>query len=341
MELVVAKHRLAVVLIILWIQVAVSQGAGLPGPRKVDLRRQQWNGDAICYSGFRSGESPNLGIFPTRAEVAEDASLLARHWRVLRVYGADPQAERLLQVIREQKLPVRVMLGIWLTGAPGRKAENEAQLAEGIRLANEYRSLIAAVSIGNEALVEWSDHKMTEAALIAAVERVRSAVHVPITVADDYLYWVKPDAALVSHVDFITLHTYPVWGREDIDTALATTEKNYRKVQAAHPGKTIVLGEVGWPSYTEGDKHVPRAGDEQKQKTYFEQISGWARAHQVTAFLFEAFDESWKGSGTEGHWGLFSEQRKAKPAVLSLYPDRKPSAPTSPTYDAIPGQVAK
>jgi exo-beta-1,3-glucanase (GH17 family) len=312
MELVVAKHRLAVVLIILWIQVAVSQGAGLPGPRKVDLRRQQWNGDAICYSGFRSGESPNLGIFPTRAEVAEDASLLARHWRVLRVYGADPQAERLLQVIREQKLPVRVMLGIWLTGAPGRKAENEAQLAEGIRLANQYRSLIAAVSIGNEALVEWSDHKMTEAALIAAVERVRSAVHVPITVADDYLYWVKPDAALVSHVDFITLHTYPVWGREDIDTALATTEKNYRKVQAAHPGKTIVLGEVGW-----------------------------ARAHQVTAFLFEAFDESWKGSGTEGHWGLFSEQRKAKPAVLSLYPDRKPSAPTSPTYDAIPGQVAK
>jgi exo-beta-1,3-glucanase (GH17 family) len=246
-----------------------------------------------------------------------------------------------LKVVREKHLPIKVVLGIWLTGAPGHEAENETQMTAGIRLARQFPDVVAAVSVGNEALVSWSDHRMTEAQVIAAVERVKKAVSSPVTVADDYLYWINPDAALVKHVDFITLHTYPVWGNVDIDGGLSGTVANYKKVQQAHPGKTIVLGELGWPSYTVGERHVPRAGDERKQKLYFQQISEWAQANQVTAFIFEAFDESWKGTGTEGHWGLFSERRKAKPAVLELYPELKPDQPTSPSYDDVPAQVAK
>ncbi len=29
-------------------------------------------GRAVCYSGFREGQSPDLGIFPTYEEVKED-----------------------------------------------------------------------------------------------------------------------------------------------------------------------------------------------------------------------------------------------------------------------------
>ena len=37
----------------------------------------------------------------------------------------------------------------------------------------------------------------------------------------------------------------------------------------------------------------------------------------ITTFLFEAFDEDWKGGpgnpfGAEKHWGLFTVDRKAK-----------------------------
>jgi hypothetical protein len=83
-------------------------------------------------------------------------------------------------------------------------------------------------------------------------------------------------------------------------------------------GKTIVLGEAGWASYTIGDQHAPRAGDEKKQKRYYEELTAWAKANDVTVFYFEAFDEPWKGSGTEGHWGLFSADRKAKLAMQGL-----------------------
>jgi exo-beta-1,3-glucanase (GH17 family) len=324
--------------------IAVSSIVGQSAPDsklKIDLVRQQWNGDAIAYSGYRGAESPDKGLFPTYQETQQDLTILARHWHLLRMYGSDPHSETALKVIREHHLPMKVMLGIWLSGAPGHDADNEKQLASGIALARQYGDLVVAVSVANEALVSWSDHKMTEAQIIDAVERVRKVVGCPVTVADDYLYWIKPDAALVKHVDFITLHTYPVWGREDIDTGLSSTVANYEKVQRAHPGKTIVLGEVGWPSYTEGEHHAPRAGDERKQKQYFEQVSAWARTNSVTAFLFEAFDESWKGKGTEGHWGLFSEGRQAKLAVQELYPDLKPAGPTSPSYDDVPAQVAK
>ena len=56
-------------------------------------------------------------------------------------------------------------------------------------------------------------------------------------------------------------------------------------------------------------------------------------ANNVTMFFFEAFDESWKGAGAKGHWGLFSEKCTAKLAMQELYPELKPSGPTSPAYN--------
>jgi exo-beta-1,3-glucanase (GH17 family) len=145
-------------------------------------------------------------------------------------------------------------------------------------------------------------------------------VSCPVTVADDMLYWREPAAKMASEVDFITMHSYPVWGKHDIDTGLSTTIENYESVRRAHPAKTIVLGEAGWPTYTVGEQHAPGAGDEKKQKRYYEELTAWAKATNLTVFVFEAFDEPWKGQGTEGHWGLFTEGRKPKLAMRELYP---------------------
>lgn len=303
-------------------------------PDKIDLTRQQWNGNAICYSGYRGTETPQKDVFPTQAEVLQDLKILERNWRLIRVYGSDPHSADILEVIGKEKLGIKVMLGIWLSGLPEAAAKNQQQVETCIRLANQYPEIVTAVSVGNEALVSWSDHKMTEQQVIDTVQFVRKAVRCPVTVADDYLYWSRADAKLVDYIDFITLHTYPVWGKEDIGTGLSSTIRNYEAVRRAHPGKTIVLGEVGWPTYTVGEMHAPQAGDEKKQKRYYEEIVAWSRANNVTPFFFEAFDEPWKGAGTEGHWGLFSENRTAKLAMQELYPELKPSGPTSLTYDA-------
>ncbi|MEL0094102.1 MAG: hypothetical protein VW738_12895, partial [Pseudomonadales bacterium] len=55
---------------------------------------------AICYSGFRDGQSPDLGVYPSVAEIRADLHLLKSQWTALRLYACDVHAERVLQVIQ-------------------------------------------------------------------------------------------------------------------------------------------------------------------------------------------------------------------------------------------------
>ena len=71
-------------------------------------------GNAICYSGYRKGQSPDSRIYPTVAQIREDLHLLLKNWRLLRLYDCSLHAERVLQVIEEDRLPMQVMLGAYL-----------------------------------------------------------------------------------------------------------------------------------------------------------------------------------------------------------------------------------
>jgi exo-beta-1,3-glucanase (GH17 family) len=308
---------------------------------RLDLTKQQWNGNGICYSGYREGQHPDKNAFPTQAQIAEDLKIVAKNWKLIRTYDSGQHSEDILTVIRREKIDLKVMVGAWLSGKPEKRGDNDKQIAEAIRLANEYKDIVAAVSVGNEALVSWSDHRLTEDEVIPFIKRVKSAVKCPVTVDDDFLYWKEPKSKVADVVDFIALHTYPMWGKQDIDTAFSGTVKVFEEVKRAHPDKAIVLGEIGWASYTVGEQHAPGAGSEVKQKRYYEEITNWAKANGVTIFFFEAFDEPWKGSGTEGHWGLFSEGRKAKLAMQELYPELKPNRPTSTSSENSSSDSAK
>jgi Glycosyl hydrolases family 17 len=49
----------------------------------------------------------------------------------------------------------------------------------------------------------------------------------------------------------------------------------------------------------------------------------WTREAGILTFVFEAFDEPWKGSDDpmepEKHWGLFTVDRRPKLVMQSLY----------------------
>lgn len=298
-----------------------------------DLTEPGWHGGAIAYSGYRAGQHPDTGPYPTPDQVLQDLRLVEKTWKYIRVYGADQHSEDVLRTIRSEKLGLKVMLGVWLDGKPEKLNDNALQIARAIRLANEYPEIVAAVNVGNEALVSWSDHRLTEERMLVYFAQVKAAVRCPVTVADDYLYWRDPQAKLASAVDFITLHIYPAWGGEDIDTAMASTVRVYEMIHAAHPGKTIVIGEAGWPTFTDNFKNAPGAGSEAKQLRYIRELNAWAQSAGVTVFVFEAFDEPWKGAGTEGHWGVFDEARQPKAAM------REPqTAVATPSSQAVAQQ---
>jgi exo-beta-1,3-glucanase (GH17 family) len=51
----------------------------------------------------------------------------------------------------------------------------------------------------------------------------------------------------------------------------------------------------------------------------------WTSGAGILTFVFEAFDEPWKGSpdplDPEKHWGLFNVDRSPKRVTRNLYPD--------------------
>jgi exo-beta-1,3-glucanase (GH17 family) len=297
--------------------------------------------EAVCYSGFRSGQHPDRGngaINPSYEEILEDLQILADQtpFRLFRLYDCEENSRMVLEVIRENNLDFKVMLGIWLRAELSahetcewltepipqetldeNKKLNDLEIAEGIKLANEYSDIIVAVNVGNEALVDWNDHKVSVDSVIAYVKRVQQAIEQPVTVADNYKWWADHGKELAGVVDFVAIHTYPVWEERDIDEGMSYTLENVEEVRAALPGAKIVIAEAGWA--TIASEFGERASQE-KQQQYVSELMGWSKENNITTFIFEAFDEDWKGDpgnplGAEKHWGLFTVDRQPKKAI--------------------------
>jgi exo-beta-1,3-glucanase (GH17 family) len=191
---------------------------------------------------------------------------------------------------------------------------NEGDVRRGIQLAQEFADIVVAVNVGNEALVDWNDHMVPLERVIDFVQAVQAEVEQPVTVADNYDWWRRDGAPLAAVVDFIGIHTYPVWEDRPIDEALAYTIENVESVRQALPDKPIAILEAGWA--TAATEFGERA-NETDQARYYAEMKAWAEAANTTVFFFEAFDEPWKGNendalGAEKHWGLFFVDRTPK-----------------------------
>lgn len=72
-------------------------------------------GRATCCSGYRNGQNPADQTYPSLEQIREDLLILQPHWRLLRLYDCSRHhAERVLEVIRRDRLDFQVMLGAYL-----------------------------------------------------------------------------------------------------------------------------------------------------------------------------------------------------------------------------------
>ena len=70
---------------------------------------------AICYSGYRDGQSPETGEIPSYEQVKQDLLILQEQWQSLRLYASDSHSETVLAVIKNEGMPFDVMLGAHIT----------------------------------------------------------------------------------------------------------------------------------------------------------------------------------------------------------------------------------
>ena len=294
-------------------------------------------GEAVCYSGYRNGQQPGVN-YPSYDQVKEDLLIVQKHWNYIRLYSSDEHSEVVLEVIEKENLALKVMLGAYINAEENNpncpwgggmyteealdanKENNRLEIDRLVALANKYPDIVFCSSVGNEACVDWTDHLVPVDSVIEYVRTVKSKTKQPVTFCENYVPWLDKLEPLIKEIDFISIHTYPVWEYKTIDEALEFTKANYYSVAKKYPEKLVVITEAGWTTKS-NDRGIPKYNaNEVYQKIYCEELNNWCTENKILTFVFEAFDEPWKGSPDpdepEKHWGLYYEDRTPK-LVLS------------------------
>lgn len=222
------------------------------------------NYQAICYGGYRTNSRE---IQPTIAEIKEDVKLLsAINIKVLRTYNVHyEEVSNLLKAITELKkedanFEMYVMLGAWIdcknawTDLPPIHHEesdrNAIEIAEAVRLINQYPDIIKIIAVGNEAMVKWAtSYYVTPNIILKWVNHLQNLKkenklpkEVWITSSDNFASWggggneyhVEDLNQLIKAVDYISMHTYPMhdthynpvfWGIKEKEQQLSDKEK--------------------------------------------------------------------------------------------------------------------
>ncbi|TVP99979.1 MAG: glycosyl hydrolase [Balneolaceae bacterium] len=294
-------------------------------------------GRAICYSGFREGQVPGER-YPTYEEVKEDLMILRPDFKYLRMYDCDHHTLTTLEVIEKEKLDFKMMMGAFIEaemnnfncpwGGVYSKDDlknntnlNQNKIKKLVELANKYPDIIFSLSVGNEACVGWTDHYVHENKVREYAKQVKAAVIQPVTFCENYVPWQTKLENLAHELDFISVHTYPVWEYKHIDEALQYTKENYYSVADKYPNKPVIITEAGWATNSNGRGINPENVNELYQKIYFERLMAWVEEENILTFFFEAFDEPWKGSPEplepEKHWGIYKVDRTPKLVMRS------------------------
>ncbi|PKK97694.1 MAG: glycosyl hydrolase [Tenericutes bacterium HGW-Tenericutes-2] len=289
-------------------------------------------GRGICYSGYRENQSPITKVYPTYQEIYEDLKILEGQFEYLRMYDPYDHAQTVLKVIRDYRLNFKVMLGVEPRGEISNpncpwgglhsdeeiefnKVNNFRQLDLLAKLANEYQDIIFAVAVGNENTSEWHHNLMPAERIAEHVLYLKKMVKVPVTFCEGAFAWNKHCQPVAKAVDFISIHSYPLWLKIKLDDAVKATIQDYNETIKTYPKKQVIFTEFGWATSSTGQMNSEDT-NELAQVKYLTQIDKWAKDNEVTMFLFEAFDEPWKGSNNplepEKHWGVYNVDRTPK-----------------------------
>jgi len=318
--------------------------------------------EAVAYSPYRTSSRDSEVI--TKTMIEQDLRLLTQAGiGLIRLFdSSDAVAEQVLEVIRDQNLDLKVMLGIWI--AKDADSSNQAEIDRGIALANAHKATVLAVSVGNETLVSWTAHPQQAAQLARYIQTVRNAVSQPVTTNENWAVLANQSgeqdaSAVIQAIDFVAMHTYPLidtvynpnlwnWKQTDVapearaqammDAALARAQFEFRAVKnqlsslglAAMP---IVVGETGWKAVASGNE--TQRAHPVNQKMYWDRLKAWKATADgpKTMVYFEAFDEPWKGA--DDKWGLFNVNRQARCAVQGLHSGFVPEAGSCDIAQAV------
>jgi exo-beta-1,3-glucanase (GH17 family) len=363
----IAATRLFLSFLLAALLASCGGGGGVPysGVTTRPLSADFTSRKAVAYSPYRT--AANEAGLPaeviTKAMIREDLDLLlAAGFRAIRLFdSSDKVARQTLEVIRDNNLNIKVQLGAFVLGSSD--AASRAEIARCVVLANEFRSIVLAVSVGNETMVSWAFNRIAPAVMAGYIRTVRSQITQPVTTDDNYAFWASAPTIITDEIDYAALHTYAnldtwfdptrwEWKRKDVpaaqravammDAGMAETKRQYQEARdyLDRKGLTyipIIVGETGWNAVDVGRQNF--RAHPVNQKMYLDRLQAWATEGRAggnapkQVFYFEAFDEPWKQG--DDKWGLFNVARQARYAIQALNPPGTAAGSATWVYEPV------
>ena len=258
--------------------------------------------DCLSYSPFRFPEVnpfiPSSAV--DRARIEADLRLLRPLTRCVRTYGISQGLDQVPAVARE--LGMRVKLGLWL---PRDAAHNQAEIEQGVALANANADVVDLLIVGNEVLLR---RELTPEQLARALRQARAGSRVPVSYADVWEFWQR-NAALADAVDVVSVHILHYW--EDQPVAIEDAAQYVMNTAAAlrerFAGKPVWVAETGWPAV--GRQRGPARPGAVEQARLVRELLALQKTANLEVNWIEAFDQPWKRAfeGAMGAgWGFFT-----------------------------------
>lgn len=348
-----AGLALAAMLLLALVLAACGGGGTVPvaGVQARALSDEFGKRKAVAYSPFRTSNRDSETI--TAAMIREDLALLKQGgFTLLRVFdSSDAVAKQLLQIIDQDKLDFKVMLGAYIltesaTGlSPAQLANNKAfNLAEtdrAVALANAHKNTVVAVSVGNETMVVWSFVPSSPEIMAAYITSVRNRITQPVTTDDNWAFFAKGASerydprVVLEAVDFVSMHSYPLL--DTIPPAIANWDWQQQAV-AAGPARATAMMDAAIASakaeYAAVRAHMDSLGHTGKPIVVGE--TGWkavasggefSRAHPVNQKMYFDRLNAWSaaskasGSGPASiiYFEAFDEPWKARDDKWGLF----------------------
>lgn len=345
----IAAMRIVLSLFLAALVASCGGGGGVPysgvtiRPLSTDFTSRK----AVAYSPYRTAanEAGLAAEVIPKANIRQDLDLLlAAGFRAIRLFdSSDKVARQTLEVIRDDNLNIKVQLGAFVLGSS--ESASRAEIARCIALANEFPTIVLAVSVGNETMVSWAFNRIAPALMADYIRSVRSQIEQPVTTDDNYAFWASAPNVITDEIDYAALHTYAnldtwfdptrwEWKFRDVpeaeravammDAAMVETRRQFQEARDHLDAKglsylPIIVGETGWNAVDVGRQRF--RAHPVNQKMYLDRLEAWAAEGRAgngpkQVFYFEAFDEPWKQG--DDKWGLFNVARQARYAIQAL-----------------------
>ena len=191
---------------------------------------------SVSYNRFAG--RPSAGRAVPEARIRADLTAIAGQAKAVRTYASTQGLERVPKIAAE--LGLNVTLGAWIgTTMPETSARSHQP--------SIWRDTIPTSRVWSWAMKRCSGTSIRRAELIQIHSARETRKSGSGRTAENWRIFIE-HPELGDAVDQIFAHIIPYWEGVPKETAVERSLEIYDQLQATFPGKTIVVGELGWPS---------------------------------------------------------------------------------------------